>query len=358
MLKARSAASMPISNKPLHKNSAMKKLMIYGAAGYTGGMAAEHAASLGLPLVLAGRDKDHAALDELAGRLGAGIQIFSQESSSTIERNLAGVSALLNTAGPFNNTAKPLMSAAIRAGVHYLDFSAEIDTYQQALALDGQARAAGVMLLPGSGGSVAMLGGLAAHAVARIPDARKISIALNVTGTMSRGSATTANQNIVTQTLRLIDGELAAWNPGNVRDFDFGQGPQSSFPVALPDLLTIQHATGVADIETFVHITAGSFPTGDINDLRIGPSAEERQANRYQAAIEVIGLGGMTVRSLLDTVNGYTFTAMAAAEAARRVLDGVVQPGFQTPAGLFGRGFVEAIADTQIIDITDKGTAD
>lgn len=31
----------------------MKKLMIYGAAGYTGGMAAEHAASAGLDLVLA-----------------------------------------------------------------------------------------------------------------------------------------------------------------------------------------------------------------------------------------------------------------------------------------------------------------
>lgn len=40
----------------------MNTLMIYGAAGYTGGMAAEHAASAGLNLVLAGREKDRASL--------------------------------------------------------------------------------------------------------------------------------------------------------------------------------------------------------------------------------------------------------------------------------------------------------
>ena len=32
----------------------------------------------------------------------------------------------------------------------------------------------------------------------------------------------------------------------------------------------------------------------------------------------------------------------------RRVLAGEVRPGFQTPAGLFGNGFAETIADTTI----------
>ena len=62
-------------------------------------------------------------------------------------------------------------------------------------------------------------------------------------------------------------------------------------------------------------------------------------------------MDGSVARSVLDTVNGYTFTAMAAAEAARRVLAGEVWPGFQTPAGLFGHGFAECIADTRITDI-------
>ena len=69
------------------------------------------------------------------------------------------------------------------------------------------------------------------------------------------------------------------------------------------------------------------------------------------SAAEVTDADGKAVRSLLDTVNGYTFTSMAAAEAARRVLAGEIRPGFQTPAGLFGNGFAETIADTRIIDL-------
>ena len=57
------------------------------------------------------------------------------------------------------------------------------------------------------------------------------------------------------------------------------------------------------------------------------------------------------VRSILETVNGYTFTIIAAAEAARRVLNGEARPGFQTPTGLFGDGFAETIADTTIVDL-------
>lgn len=329
----------------------MNTLMIYGAAGYTGGMAAEHAASAGLNLVLAGREKDRTTLEAMARSLGASIRLFSVDDADAVATGLDGIRVLLNAAGPFANTAEPLMSAAIRAGAHYLDFSAELDTYREALALDARARAAGVMLLPGSGGSVAMLGSLAGHAVARVRDARKISIALHVAGAMSRGSATSASRNIAPETLHLADGELVTHSPQEVRDFDFGSGPRSSFPVTLPDLVTIHHATSVSDIETFVHVSAGAFPTGEVRQMPAGPTFEEREANRYHAAVEVTDADGTVVRSLLDTVNGYTFTAMAAAEAARRVLAGEVRPGFQTPAGLFGNDFAETIADTRIIDL-------
>ncbi|RWM08939.1 MAG: hypothetical protein E5X80_06290 [Mesorhizobium sp.] len=47
----------------------MKTLTIYGA-GYTGGMAAEHAASAGLDLVLASREQDRRCLRHWSARLG------------------------------------------------------------------------------------------------------------------------------------------------------------------------------------------------------------------------------------------------------------------------------------------------
>jgi len=78
------------------------------------------------------------------------------------------------------------MEASIRNGVHYIDTAAELDSFRLAATLGAEARAAGITLLPGGGGSVAMLGSLAGHAVARVRNLRKIRIALHVSGGMSR----------------------------------------------------------------------------------------------------------------------------------------------------------------------------
>jgi short subunit dehydrogenase-like uncharacterized protein len=329
----------------------MNKLMIYGAAGYTGRMASANARAHGLEVALAGRPKDEPKLALLAGELGAEYRLFALDDARTTSEALAGMTAVLNCAGPFMRTAEPLMRACIAARVHYLDIAAELDSYRLAEELDQAAQVAGVMLLPGSGGSVAMLGSLARHAAKRVPAPTKLSIALHVAGGFSRGSAITASENVTTETLHRVDGALVSRNPEMVRDFDFGSGPATSFPVTLPDLMTIWRATDIPNIETFVHVTGGAFSEGDFAAMPDGPTLAERVANRYRAAVEVTGKDGEVAHSILDTVNGYTFTAIASAEAARRVLGGEVSPGFQTPAALFGDGFAETIADTKIFDL-------
>jgi len=323
--------------------------MIYGANGYTGRMAAEHAAAAGLHPVLAGRDGPRLAA--LAGELGVEHRAFALDDADAVDAALAGVSVVLNCAGPFMRTAQPVMAAAIRSGVHYLDTAAELDSYHLAETLDEEARAAGVMLLPGSGGSVAMLGCLTAHAAARVTDPQRVRVALHVAGSMSRGSAISATENLSTECLERVDGTLAGRNPDDSMKFDFGSGPVACTPTTLPDLVTIWHDTAIPNIETFVHVSGDACPTGDLSDLPEGPSLGQREANRYQASVEVTGADGSTARSVLDTVNGYTFTPMAAVEAARRVIDGERQLGFHTPASLFGAGFAETIGDTRVFDI-------
>jgi len=207
------------------------------------------------------------------------------------------------------------------------------------------------MLLPGSGGSVAMLGCLAGHAVARTENPSRIRVAMHVSGGLSRGSAISAMGSVTAETLARADGKLVARSAGAIRQLDFGGGAVDCFQVTLPDLITIWRSTNVPDIETFVHVTGDGFPQGDLSALPDGPSEQERLANRYQAAVEVTDSDGEVIRSVLDTVNGYTFTAIAAAEAGRRVLAGEARAGFQTPAMLFGNGFAETIADTTIVDM-------
>lgn len=329
----------------------MAKLMIYGAAGYTGREVAAFARAAGLDLIVAGRAQSEAKLARLAVELGVDYRLFAVDDLDGIPEALGDICVLLNCAGPFMRTAEPLMRNCIAAGVHYLDIAAELDSYRLAEVLDEKAKAAGVMLLPGSGGSVAMLGSLAGHAAKRVAAPRKLSIALHVAGGFSRGSAVSASENLTTETLHRVDGKLVARRIEEAYAFDFGSGPAMAFPVTLPDLITIWRATGIPDIDTFVYVTEGAFPEGDLAAMPDGPTLEQREANRYHAAVEVTGEDGGVVRSVLDTVNGYTFTTIAATEAARRVLGGEVCAGFQTPAGLFSDGFAETIGDTTIIDL-------
>jgi short subunit dehydrogenase-like uncharacterized protein len=100
----------------------------------------------------------------------------------------------------------------------------------------------------------------------------------------------------------------------------------------------------------FVNITGDAFPEGDLSQLPDGPSAEQREAHRARAVAEVTGVDGNVARSMIETVNGYSYTPLAAVEAARRVLGGDRRPGFETPARVFGVGFAETIAGTTITD--------
>lgn len=324
----------------------MNTLMIYGAPGYTGRMAAARAKEAGLSLVLAGRDEE--PLQAMAAALGVQYRVFALDGTDDVERGLRDVTVLLNCAGPFVHTAGPLMSACLLTGIHYLDIAAELVSYELAATLDREAVAKGVMLMPGSGGSVAMLGSLAARALEQVAAPSSLRVALHVSGAMSRGSAVSASQQITAQCLMRKRDALTPRDPDELRDFDFGTGPRSCFPVTLPDLITIARQSGVADIETYVHVSGTAFPEGGLDALPDGPTDQERADNRYHAAVEVIDAQGSTTHAVLDTVNGYSFTPMAAIEAARRVLAGEVRPGFHTPVQIFGSGFAESIADTRI----------
>ena len=82
-----------------------------------------------------------------------------------------------------------------------------------------------------------------------------------------------------------------------------------------------------------------------------GPTIAEREAHSARAVVEITGADGSRAVSMIETVNGYSYTPLAAVEAARRVLSGEHAPGFETPARLFGVGFAETIPGTRITDI-------
>ncbi|WP_223416265.1 MULTISPECIES: saccharopine dehydrogenase family protein [unclassified Pseudomonas] len=324
----------------------MKKLMIYGATGYTGHMAAEHAKALGLDVVIAGRNADR--LMPLAAQLDVTYRVFAPDMLTV--QSLEGIGVLLNFAGPFAQTAGPLMLACIEAGVDYLDITAEINVYRLAERLGAQAAEADVMLLPGVGWDVVPTDCLAMHVARRVQGPQSLRVALQVAGSMSRGSALSVSEIMGAGLLARVGGELVSTPDAQPEHFDFGDGPVLCAPLSFGDLVTGWHSTGIPDIAMFVHITGDAFPEGDLSQLPDGPSAQQREAHRARAVAEVTGADGSVARSVIETVNGYTYTPLAAVEVARRVLNNERRPGFETPARLLGMGFAQTIAGTTISD--------
>jgi short subunit dehydrogenase-like uncharacterized protein len=318
----------------------MKTLMIYGATGYTGRVAAAHAKHLGLQLVIAGRHE--APLKSLAAALDVPYRVFMADASQ-----LQGIDVLLNFAGPFAHTAEPLMRACIAYGTDYLDITAEINVYRLAEQLGAEAD---VMLLPGVGWDVVPTDCLAMHVASRVMQPQSLKIALQVPGSMSRGSAMSVGEIIGAGVMARIDGQLVATPDAQPQHLDFGDGPALCAPLSFGDLVTAWHSSAIPNIAMFVHITGEAFPEGDLSLLPDGPTHAQRDAHRARAVAEVTGVDGTVARSVIETVNGYSYTPLAAVEAARRVLGGERQAVFQTPAKLFGVGFAQTIAGTQITD--------
>ncbi|WP_426112923.1 saccharopine dehydrogenase family protein [Pseudomonas sp. DSP3-2-2] len=324
----------------------MSTLLIYGATGYTGRMAAERAKALGLDFEIGGRN--HQQLAALAEQLDVAFRVFAADAEA--DQSLFGINVLLNFAGPFAHTAEPLMRACVKAGVDYLDITAEINVYRLAEQLSVEAAEAGVMLLPGVGWDVVPTDCLAVHVAQRVQAPQALSIALQVPGSMSRGSAMSVGEIIGAGLLARVEGQLVATPAAQPRQFDFGEGPVLCLPLSFGDLVTGWHSTGIPNIAMFVHIAGDAFPQGDLSLLPDGPTEHERDAHRARAVAEVTAADGSVARSMIETVNGYSYTPLAAVAAARRVLAGERRTGFETPARLFGGGFAETIAGTTISD--------
>ncbi|MGA0530324.1 hypothetical protein [Hansschlegelia sp. KR7-227] len=174
------------------------------------------------------------------------------------------------------------MEACIALGAHYLDITAEFRVYELAEKLSDQAAAQGVMLLPGVGWDVAPSDCLVLHVAGKVREPVRLRVALQVAGTMSRGSAASAGE-IVAVGLRVrTDGKIVSAPAAQPATFDFGDGPVDCAPLSFGDLVTAWRSTGIPNIEMFVHVAGMAFPEGDLSALPDGPTAEERAAHRAE----------------------------------------------------------------------------
>ncbi len=168
--------------------------LLYGANGYTGELIARRAVAAGERPVLAGRHPE--AVGRLAAELGLDARVFALDDPAAVGRGLGGMKAVLHCAGPFSRTAAPMADGCLRARVHYLDITGEIEVFEGMAARHEAALRAGVTLLPGVGFDVVPSDGLAAHLHRRLPSATHLALGFQGSARLSRGTATTMAENL------------------------------------------------------------------------------------------------------------------------------------------------------------------
>jgi short subunit dehydrogenase-like uncharacterized protein len=338
----------------------MADFLIYGATGYTGSLIAHEAGRRGYRPIVAGRNAD--ALAPLAKKLGLEQRVFPLDDPAAVRASLRGVSVVLHCAGPFAHTSRPMADSCLRASVPYLDITGEVGVFEALADRDGEAKKAGIMLMPGIGFDVVPSDCLAAHLKQRLPSASNLALGFLSLSRMSRGTATTIAENLHRGGLVRRNGVLtdvpAAWK---TREIDFGTGPVKAMTIPWGDLSTAYHSTGIPNIEVYLAAPLstrlavrasrylgwmlGSSFIQERLKRRIragppGPTDEERARGKSFLWGEATDDAGQRVVSRLRGPDGYTLTVIAALAVVKRVMAGDAPPGFQTPSTAYGADFV------------------
>lgn len=335
--------------------------MIYGANGYTGELIAREAVRRGEKPLLAGRSRER--VEPLARELGCDWRAFDLDRP-----DLSGVSLVLHCAGPFVHTSGPMVRACLAAGAHYLDITGEIAVFEAVLARDAEARARGVMLIPGVGFDVVPTDCLAAMLQAKLPDAIELWLAFSSRSGVSRGTLKTMIEGAGWGSAIRSNGRITRVpHLFDVREIPFRSGPRMATTIPWGDVSTAFRTTGIPNIRVYAAQSPGALrrmrlmrpflPLMRIGALRRfalrradrtrGPSAERRARSRVELWGRVTNAAGRVETMTMTVAEGYDFTVMSSLEAVREVLR-EAKPGAWTPALAFGRGFVTRFDGTVI----------
>jgi len=341
--------------------SETKRWMIYGANGYTGRLCACEAQRRHMQPILAGRRA--AEIEPMARDLALEARVFDLDDPAEAARHLEGVDTVLNCAGPFSRTARPMLDACVRSKTNYLDITGEIDVFEYVHHRNETWKKAGIAVIPGVGFDVVPSDCLAAMLKHALPDARRLVLAFKA-GAMklSPGTAKTVAEGVA-DGCRVRRGGLITSVPlgSKTATILFESGRALAVAISWGDFSTAYYSTGIPDIEIYLASTPGQLRqlktlqwfrwimgAGPVQRLLhwliekkvTGPTESERAASWAELYGEVANDEGKRAAMVMRTPESYDLTYDAAVTAADRVMQGLVAPGAHTPSTAFGAEFV------------------
>jgi short subunit dehydrogenase-like uncharacterized protein len=349
------------------------RLLLYGAYGYTGRLAAELAGARKLDVVLAGRNRD--ALAGLGDRLSLPTRVVGLNDAKQLSEALKDVACVVHMAGPFAATSAPMLSACLATQTNYIDITGEIEVFETMWSRKEEIQRAGITAVPGAGFDVVPTDCLAGYVASKFERPVSLVLALSGLESASQGTLRTAIRQVSKPVLCRRGGAIVALDDRSLRWIDFGSGDEACVPVSWGDVATAFHSTGAGNITVYFRRTKllrssdalgklfgpllrSRFGQGGlaaiIGSLPEGPSQAERVGHRSTVWAEALDSLGRSSRAILSTPDPYDLTANSALEIASRISSLPVALGLVTPFQAFGADFVLTLSGCSRIDIASS----
>ncbi|GGJ10559.1 saccharopine dehydrogenase family protein [Streptomyces lacrimifluminis] len=304
-------------------------VVVFGAYGHTGRFVVAELLDRGFVPILSGRDPEQ--LRELAAsRPGLDARPATVDDPGSLDRALAGASAVINCAGPFATTAAPVIEAALRAEVPYVDVAAEIEANLDTFThFAERARAANALVIP----AMAFFGGLSdllvTAAMGDWTSADEAHIAYGLSGwhptagTRTAGAVSRDRRN--GRRVRYSGGRLEYHDdalPTLKWPFPDPTGPREVIgEFSMADVVTVPSHLAIPEVRGYMAADAARELSAPDTPAPVAVDEDGRSAQTFVVDV-VVRSGGAERRAVASGRDIYAVSAPLAVEAVGRVLAG------------------------------------
>jgi short subunit dehydrogenase-like uncharacterized protein len=348
------------------------KIIIYGSYGYTGNLIAQECRSKNLDVILSGRNVE--ALKKQSAITNYPYEVVDITDSTALKNLLAKGKLVIHCGGPFQYTARAMVSACLETKTHYTDITGESAVFELLSKVDDQGKQAGITVMPGTGFDVVPSDCLALHLKNRLPSATHLQLAFASSGAgFSRGTSKTMAEGLGYGSMIRKDGKLTTVPTGSrTKEIDYGPFKIPSLNIPWGDISTAWRSTGIPNIEVYIGSNekqiayakrsnyinwflrlrwVKDYMLKKIDQKPAGPSDEKRKKGRMFLWGKVWDGSGKESSTRLETIDGYTLTAKTSVLIAEKILNGNFKSGYQTPAMAYGSGLIMETEGTKRTDL-------
>jgi hypothetical protein len=309
----------------------MNAIVVYGATGHTGRFVVEELLRQNLPTAVSGRNA--AALTAQWGDLD--VRPAAVDDPHALDLALKNAAAVINAAGPFATTADPIIDAAARAGVPYVDVAAELEANVSTFARESALPVIPAMAFYGGLGDL-----LTTAALGERTSADEVHVAYGLSswhptpGTRAAGQVSHDRRN--GDRVRFSGGRLQYHQDQPVQENWIFPDPLGRRRViaefTMADVVTIPTHLAVPEVRTYMTLEAA----GDLADSETPAPAAVDELGRSDQTFVVdvrVRIGGEERRATATGQDIYAVSAPLAVGAVRRILAGETRSSGVASAG-------------------------